>query len=116
ITGDGITEEDTDASDSYYVVIKQTSGGGAEGTAGYLLIHKIDTTYGQAARPMEGIQFELIDTSNGSVLKTVATDTDGYADFGRLLFGEYKLREVNTPEGYVGFEEQTIKIEKAFIV
>src|SRR5699024_7271513 len=25
-------------------------------------------------------------------------------------------REVNTPEGYVGFDEQTIKIDKAFIV
>lgn len=116
ITGDGITEEDTDASDGYNVVIKQTSGGGAEGTAGYLLVHKMDTTYGQAQQPIEGIQFELIDTSNDKVLKTATTDTDGYADFGRLLFGEYKLREVNTPEGYVGFDEQTIKIDKAFIV
>src|SRR5699024_10712477 len=116
ILGDNISEEDEDASDRYSIAIKQTSGGGAEGTAGYLLVHKMDTTYGQAQKPIEGIQFELIDTSNDKVLKTVTTDTNGYADFGRLLFGEYKLREVNTPEGYVGFEEQTIKIEKAFIV
>ncbi|MEJ8777092.1 Cna B-type domain-containing protein [Pseudogracilibacillus sp. ICA-222130] len=116
ISGDNISEEEEDASDGYSLAIRQTSGGGAEGTAGYLLVHKIDTTYGQVEKPIEGIQFELIDTSNDSVLKTVTTDAEGYADFGRLLFGEYILREVNTPDGYVGFDEQTITIDEEFVV
>lgn len=114
ITGDGITEEDADASAGYNVTIKQTSDGGAEGRAGYLLVHKIDATAGQVAQPLAGIQFELIDTSNDKVLKTVTTDKYGYADFGRLLFGEYKLHEVNPPAGYFGFEDQKITIDKAF--
>lgn len=114
VTGDGITEDDSDASAGYNVTIKQTSGGGAEGTAGYLLVHKIDATAGQAQQPLAGIQFELIDSSNDQVIKTVTTTEEGYADFGRLLFGEYKLREVNPPEGYFGFEEQMITIDKEF--
>lgn len=116
ITGDGISEEDTDASDRYEVEIRQTSGGGAEGTAGYLLLHKIDATYGQSEQALAGIKFELIDTSNDKVLKTVRTDADGYVDFGRLLFGEYKLREVNAPDGYIGFDEEIIEIDQAFTV
>src|SRR5699024_3363621 len=46
ITGDSIEEEDSDAEDGYNVTIKQLGSGGGEGTAGYLVIDKVDTTDG----------------------------------------------------------------------
>src|SRR5699024_6208012 len=41
-------------------------------------------------------------------------DAEGKAKFGRLLLGEYKLKEVNTPDGFVGYDEQTIKLTEAY--
>src|SRR5690625_408658 len=110
ITGDSI-EEDAESGSS--VIVRQTESGGS-GQSGYLIVEKLDTTYGQDINPLEGITFEVIDKETGQVLKTVSTDADGYAEFGRLLFGTYILKEVNTPEGYVGFDEQEIEINKPY--
>src|SRR5699024_5337836 len=114
ITGDGIEETDDDASGSGSVKVKQLSSGGATGEAGYLVVQKLDTTHGETEKPIEGIEFELIDKDTGNVLKTGTTDAEGNIDFGRLLFGEYELKEVNTPDGYVGLGTETIKIEKVY--
>src|SRR5699024_3548729 len=46
ITGDSIGEEQSDASDSSSVTISQLGSGGGEGTAGYLVIDKVDITNG----------------------------------------------------------------------
>src|SRR5699024_9652982 len=51
----------------------------------------------------------------GNVLKSGTTDENGQIDFGRLLFGNYQLKETKVPEGYVTpEEEQTITIDIAY--
>src|SRR5699024_7592745 len=47
ITVDIIGEEESDASGSDDVTITQLGSGGGEGTAGYLVIDKVDSTHGQ---------------------------------------------------------------------
>src|SRR5699024_166610 len=115
ITGDSIEEGDNDASDGYEVSIEQRGSGGAEGTAGYLVIDKVDATHGQDVSKLEGAEFDLIDADTGNVLKSGITDENGQIDFGRLLFGDYTLKETKVPEGYVTSEkEQTITIDKEY--
>src|SRR5699024_10701423 len=114
ITGDSIEEEDSDAEDGYNVTIKQLGSGGGEGTAGYLVIDKVDTTDGNNEK-LAGAEFDLIDADTGNVLKSGTTDENGQIDFGRLLFGDYKLKETKVPEGYVTpEEEQIIKIKDEY--
>src|SRR5699024_3274127 len=114
ITGDSIEEEDSDASGSDNVTITQLGSGGGEGTAGYLVIDKVDTTDGGNEK-LAGAEFDLIDADTGNVLKSGTTDKNGHIDFGRLLFGDYQLKETKVPEGYVTpEEEQTITIDKAY--
>src|SRR5699024_9278107 len=114
ITGDSI-EEDSSAEDGYNVTIEQRGSGGGEGTAGYLVIDKVDTTHGQDESKLEGAEFDLIDADTGNVLKSGTTDENGHIDFGRLLFGDYILKETKVPEGYVTpEEEQTITIDQEY--
>src|SRR5690625_686743 len=115
ITGDSIGEEESDASGSDDVTITQLGSGGGEGVAGYLVIDKVDSTHGQEETSLAGAEFELIDADTGNVLKSGTTDENGQIDFGRLLFGDYQLKETKVPEGYVTpEEEQTITIDKAY--
>src|SRR5699024_12222512 len=101
ITGDSISEAEGDSSDGYNVTIEQLSSGGGEGTAGYLVVNKVDTTVDGDPAPLEGVEFELIDADTENVLKTGTTDANGQIDFGRLLFGDYVLKEDNVPDGLV---------------
>lgn len=114
VTGDNIVENgETEGNGS--VTIEQRGSGGAEGTAGYLVIDKVDTTYGQDETKLAGAEFDLIDADTGNVLKSGTTDDNGQIDFGRLLFGDYKLVETKVPEGYVTLEEeQTITIDQEY--
>ncbi len=115
ITGDSIGEEDSDASGSDDVTIEQLGSGGGEGIAGYLVIDKVDSTHGQEETSLAGAEFDLIDADTGNVLKSGTTDENGQIDFGRLLFGDYQLKETKVPEGYVTpEEEQTITIDKEY--
>src|SRR5690625_3075518 len=115
ITGDSIEEEESDASGSNNVTITQLGSGGGEGVAGYLVIDKVDSTHGQEETSLAGAEFDLIDADTGNVLKSGVTDENGQIDFGRLLFGDYQLKETKVPEGYVTpEEEQTITIDKAY--
>src|SRR5699024_4260190 len=93
ITGDSIEEEDSDASGSDNVTITQLGSGGGEGVAGYLVIDKVDSTHGQEETSLAGAEFDLIDADTGNVLKSGVTDENGQIDFGRLLFGDYQLKE-----------------------
>src|SRR5699024_4397887 len=115
ITGDSIGEEESDASGSDDVTITQLGSGGGEGTAGYLVIDKVDSTHGQKETSLAGAEFDLIDADTVNVLKSGTTDENGQIDFGRLLFGDYILKETKVPEGYVTpEEEQTITIDIAY--
>src|SRR5690625_4845325 len=113
ITGNSITESGEGSSGGDSIQIFQ-AGGGASGKSAYLKVYKEDTTYGQTPEPIEGIKFELIDKDTNKVLKTIETDENGYADFGRLLFGTYIIKEVNPQPGYVGFKEQEVEIDKEY--
>src|SRR5699024_5030239 len=114
VTGDKIVEEGkTDGSGS--VNIKQLGSGGGSGEAGYLIIDKVDSTHGQEETSLAGAEFDLIDPETGKVLKSGTTDENGQIDFGRLLFGDYTLKETKVPEGYVTpEEEQTITINQPY--
>src|SRR5699024_1982750 len=83
ITGDSIGEEESDASGSDDVTITQLGSGGGEGTAGYLVIDKVDSTHGQKETSLAGAEFDLIDADTGNVLKSGTTDENGQIDFGR---------------------------------
>ncbi|WP_062106331.1 Cna B-type domain-containing protein [Bacillus niameyensis] len=114
ITGDNIIKDGKTDGDGT-VTIKQLSSGGGSGEAGYLVIDKVDVTYGRDEAKLEGAVFDLIDPESGKVLKTGTTDENGHIDFGRLLFGEYELHERIVPYGYVTLEErQTIVIDKKY--
>src|SRR5690625_3731224 len=97
ITGDSIEENADDAESGASIAVRQSDAGGS-GQSGYLIVEKLDTTYCQDVNPLEGITFQVIDQETQEVLKTAITDAEGHADFGRLLFGTYILKEVNTPE------------------
>src|SRR5699024_12880897 len=47
ITREGIEKSDDDSSGTGSVIVEQLTSGGAEGKAGYLVIEKLDTTYGE---------------------------------------------------------------------
>ena len=53
---------------------------------------------------LEGAVFNLFD-KEGNVIKEVTTDKDGYAVIDELLYGEYILKEVAAPNGYILSEE-----------
>ncbi|MYL58506.1 Cna B-type domain-containing protein, partial [Virgibacillus halodenitrificans] len=114
VTGDNIVEGgQTDGGGK--VTIKQLASGGGNGEAGYLVVDKVDTTYGKEETSLEGAEFDLIDADTGNVLKSGTTDENGQIDFGRLLFGEYELHERVVPDGYVTKNErQTIIIDKKY--
>ena len=50
--------------------------------------------------PVEGAEFTLYD-SKGKIVKKVTTDKDGIADFGKVLYGKYTVRETTAPRHYV---------------
>src|SRR5699024_8217529 len=109
ISGGSIGEEESNASGSDDVTITQLGSGGGEGTAGYRVIDKVDSTHGQEETSLAGAEFDLIDADTGNVLKSGTTDENGQIDFGRLLFGNYILKETKVPEGYVTPEEEQIR-------
>lgn len=114
VTGEGDFIEDANNDGNETRTIEMRSGGGAEGTAGYLVIDKIDVTNGGNDK-LAGAEFDLIDPDTGIVLKSGTTDENGQIDFGRLLFGEYELVERVIPEGYVSdAESQTITIDTPY--
>ncbi|PAV27670.1 hypothetical protein CIL05_20680, partial [Virgibacillus profundi] len=100
VTGEGEFVEDADNDGTETRTIEMRSGGGAEGTAGYLVIDKVDVTNGGDDKLSDAV-FDLIDPETSEVLKSGTTNENGQIDFGRLLFGEYELVERVIPDGYV---------------
>src|SRR5690625_3859118 len=109
-----LIEEEADQTSS--ITIRQTAAGSASGKSGRLVVQKTESTYdfetGNSVtelqdRIKEGVEFKLVDVASGRVIKTGKTDEDGLLDFGRLLFGTYRLVEV-VPDGYVAPENNKI--------
>lgn len=63
---------------------------------GTLEITKVDS---ENKTPLEGSEFELIDSNNKSI-GIKKSDKDGKISFEGLPIGEYYFKEVNAPEGY----------------
>ena len=61
-------------------------------------------------KPEKEITFE-IKYPDGTVLKTVTTDTNGYAEFD-LVYGKWTLHQVNTNYGFEKIEDFTITVDE----
>ena len=64
---------------------------------GYIRVVKKDK---KADIPVEGAEFTLYD-SKGKAVKKVTTDKEGTADFGKLVYGKYTVKETTAPKHYV---------------
>lgn len=96
------------------VEIDQSSGGFISGKTGYLQINKIASD--DENKALEGIEFQLIDEKTGKILKTGITDEYGKIDFGRLIYGNYLLKETKAPEGYLTpTEAYKVTINKEYV-
>ncbi|WP_379855646.1 SpaA isopeptide-forming pilin-related protein [Lactiplantibacillus nangangensis] len=69
---------------------------------------------GQSSKPVEGSEFELIDQSTGEqVGGKLVTDKNGQIVKTDLPAGDYQVKQVSVPTGYLlNAETQTVKISK----
>ena len=61
-----------------------------------LPLQKTDTS----GKPMEGIEFVLMNASTAEIVETLKTDKDGRLTFTKFGYGDWIIRESNVPEGY----------------
>lgn len=81
------------------ITVKRTSGmGTSSGETGTLTIKKTDES---GTEMLEDASFALIDKESGRTIRTGTTDDKGTLIFSRLLYGEYTLREISAPPGYL---------------
>ncbi|MDW0113005.1 SpaA isopeptide-forming pilin-related protein [Sporosarcina saromensis] len=107
--GDNITTE-TGSSETFKV--KRTNGMGAgTGEVGRLTVIKRDGSTGEL---LKGAKFALIDNDSGATLATAETNEDGEAFFNRLLYGNYLLKEIQAPVGYLAGADQSITIDSPY--
>lgn len=72
-----------------------------ETNTGKVKIAKIDT---DTEEPIEGIEFQLLDTE-GNVIDTQTTNSNGIAQFTGLYQGEYVLKETDATDKYIPLDE-----------
>jgi len=73
----------TDTKDMQYVVMKD------ETVKGKIRLHKTD---GMTGKALEGVEFE-VRSADGTVLETLITDENGYAESGEYEIGQYENGE-----------------------
>lgn len=61
---------------------------------------KYDTEKGKTVK-LKGAVFSLYRKGETQSIKSVTTDTRGEASFGTQLYGEYYIKEIKAPEGYI---------------
>lgn len=59
---------------------------------------------------LEGVEFELLDENKNVVYNGLKTDKDGKINIENIIPGRYYIRETNTKDGYLRFED-LIKID-----
>lgn len=102
--------EGTTSKKSVVRVARTTGMGTATGENGELTITKTDES---GDLKLEGASFELIDTGSKRVVRRGTTDETGTLTFGRLLYGDYTLKETSAPAGYIlATETKGITISK----
>ncbi|MFD2389273.1 VaFE repeat-containing surface-anchored protein [Enterococcus gallinarum] len=74
----------------------------------------IDSTNPDNKPKLAGIEISLTSKTTGKVVKTVVTDKDGYASFGKntVVFDTYILSETKGKEGYKLFEPFEVTISE----
>ena len=65
-------------------------------------VYKLDAA--DRARGLAGAVFEVCDAS-GKLVDTITTDTKGYAETKDLPMGEYKIKEITSPPGFILSDE-----------
>lgn len=65
-------------------------------------VYKLDAA--DRARGLAGAVFEVRDAS-GKLVDTITTDTKGYAETKDLPMGEYKIKEITPPPGFILSDE-----------
>jgi LPXTG-motif cell wall-anchored protein len=97
LTGDGLDIITTPSTKT--VTVKFSSGSGTgSGVNGNLDVVKTDADSGAK---LPGATFALYDSTGTKLLRTLATDSNGEADFNNFKYGTYILKETKAPEGYV---------------
>ena len=72
---------------------------------------KINKTDSETSTPIEGVTFQLINSS-GSVVQTGTTNSKGELSFNNIRIGNYKLKETATHKNYVlNTTEFDVKVE-----
>jgi len=72
---------------------------------------KINKTDSETSTPIEGVTFQLINSS-GSVVQTGTTNSKGELSFNNVRIGNYKLKETATHKNYVlNTTEFDVKVE-----
>nr|WP_244323390.1 VaFE repeat-containing surface-anchored protein [Enterococcus gallinarum] len=74
----------------------------------------VDSTNPDNKPKLAGIEISLTSKTTGKVVKTVVTDKDGYASFGKntVVFDTYILSETKGKEGYKLFEPFEVTISE----
>lgn len=60
---------------------------------------------GQTKEKMQGVEFELLDENKNRVYNDLKTNQEGKIQVDNLVPGTYYLRETNTKDGYLKYDE-----------
>ena len=73
-------------------------------------VSKVDMETGAK---LEGAKFQIIDKASGQAIKTITTDKNGIARANDLPFGQYAVKEVQSPDKYtLNGETHDINVNK----
>lgn len=70
-----------------------------------ITIKKIDD---KNESPLKGAKFQIINYENNEVLKEVETDEAGIINIKEIPLGKYKIKEIESPKGYMLNQEEKI--------
>lgn len=68
---------------------------------------KVDTT----GKYLPGVEFSLINASNGEIVEVVASNEHGEFIFTKFDYGFWKIRETKVPEGYSAMEDIIFNVD-----
>lgn len=74
---------------------------------GQIEVYKVD--YEDNEIKLEGVEFRVIN-SNGEIVETIVTNSDGYAITSRIPIGEYTLKETKTDNMHI-LNEEIVKVD-----
>ncbi|MFD2386520.1 collagen binding domain-containing protein [Enterococcus rivorum] len=91
LSGSNITTENVSTTSNIVVEVSGGTGTG-EGEQGLLTIQKSDSV--NTSLPLEGVEFQLYDSTGVNLFRTGTTDASGKLQLGGLRFGNYLLKKL----------------------